>query len=82
MRDFIRAISQGKTQPELDRIIRSLQGVCHLGKKVKHKKLKALASEILNVGRAVVAAVNNPELPLTNNEAERAKPPCRNRSSY
>ncbi len=72
LRDFIRAISQGKTQTELDRIIRSLQGVCHLGKKVKHKKLKALASEILNDWDAVVAAVNNPDLPLTNNEAERA----------
>lgn len=31
-----------------------------------------MASEILNVGRAVIAAVNNPDLPLTNNEAERA----------
>ena len=47
-------------------------GVCYLGKKVKHKKLKALASEILNDWDAVVAAVNNPDLPLTNNEAERA----------
>ncbi len=36
------------------------------------KKLKALASEILNDWDAVVAAVNNPNLPLTNNEAERA----------
>lgn len=63
---------ESKTKPELEKIIRSLQGVCHLAKTVKHKKLKALASEILNVGRAVVAAVNNPDLPLTNNEAERA----------
>ncbi len=82
LRDFIRGISEGKTQAELEKIIRSLQGVCNLGKKVKHKKLKALASEILNDWDAVVAAVNNPDLPLTNNEAERAKPPCRNRSSY
>jgi hypothetical protein len=72
LRDFIRGISQGKTQSELEKIIRSLQGVCHLGKKVKHKKLKALAREILNDWDAVVAAVNNPDLPLTNNEAERA----------
>ena len=48
LRDFIHGISQGKTRQELDKIIRSLQGVCYLGKKVKHKKLKALASEILN----------------------------------
>jgi hypothetical protein len=31
-----------------------------------------LAREILNDWDAVVAAVNNPDLPLTNNEAERA----------
>lgn len=72
LRDFIRAISEGKTRTALDKIIGSLQGVCHLGKKVKHQKLKALASEILNDWDAVVAAVNNPDLPLTNNEAERA----------
>ncbi len=72
LKDFIRGISQGKTRQELDKIIRSLKGVCHLGKKVQHIKLKALASEILNDWEAVVAAVNNPDLPLTNNEAERA----------
>ena len=82
LRDFIRAISEGKTRTALDKIIGSLQGVCHLGKKVKHKKLKALANEILNDWDAVVAAVNNPDLPLTNNEAERAKPPCCYRSSH
>ena len=39
LRDFIRAISKSQTRQELDKIIRSLQGVCHLAKKVKHKKL-------------------------------------------
>ena len=39
---------------------------------VKHQKLQALAKEILNDWDAVVAAVDNPHLPLTNNEAERA----------
>lgn len=72
LKDFLHGINQSKTREELDKIIRSLQGVCHLGKKVKHKKLKALAKEILNDWDAVVAAVNNPDLPLTNNEAERA----------
>jgi transposase len=72
LRDFIIAISEGKTQKELDKIIRSLQGVCHLAKTIKHQKLKALATEILNDWDAVIAAVNNPDLPLTNNEAERA----------
>jgi transposase len=72
LRDFIRAIKLGKNRAELDQIIRSLQGICHVGKRVQHTKLKALASEILNDWNAVIAAVNNPDLPLTNNEAERA----------
>ncbi|HEY9768619.1 MAG TPA: transposase [Coleofasciculaceae cyanobacterium] len=72
LKDFIDAIKKGKTEQELERIVRSLQGVCHLAKTIKHQKLKALAREILNDWDAVVAAVNNPNLPLTNNEAERA----------
>jgi hypothetical protein len=49
-----------------------LRRVCHLGKKADHTKLQALAKEILNDWDAVVAFVKNPELPPTNNEAERA----------
>ena len=37
-----------------------------------HPKLKALAKEILNDWDAVVAFVSNPDLPVTNNLAERA----------
>ena len=73
LRDFIHGIKSGQNRAELDQIIRSLKGVCHIGKRVvKHDKLKALANEILNDWDAVIAAVNNPNLPLTNNEAERA----------
>ena len=68
LRDFIRAIREGKNRVELDLIIRSVLGICHVGKRIKHVKLKALAKEILNDWDAVVAAVNNPDLPLTNNE--------------
>jgi phosphoribosyl 1,2-cyclic phosphodiesterase len=53
-------------------ILRRLWRVCHLGEKVEHPKLRALAREILNDWDAVVAFVNHPELPPTNNEAERA----------
>ena len=56
------------TRKLLTRLIR----VCHLGKKADHYKLQALAKEILNDWDAVVAFVKNPELPPTNNEAERA----------
>ena len=73
LRDFIHALKSGKNQPELNQIIRSLEGICHIGKRVvRHEKLKALANEILNDWDAVIAAVKNPKLPLTNNEAERA----------
>ena len=44
-----------------------------MGSKSKpHDKLKALAREILNNWDTVVAFIKNPELPPTNNEAERA----------
>lgn len=76
LKDFITAIREGKNRAELEIIIRSLQGICHVGKRVCHVKLKALAKEILNDWGAVVAAVDNPDLPLTNNEAERAIAPC------
>ena len=52
--------------------IAGLRRVCHLGRKADHTKLGALAKEILNDWDAVVAFVKNPELPPTNNEAERA----------
>jgi transposase len=57
-------------------LIRKLQArlrrACHLGKKADHKKLQALAKEIFNDWDAVVAFVHHPELPPTNNKAERA----------
>ena len=49
-----------------------LKRVCNLGSESDHPKLRALAREILNDWDAVVAFVKNPELPATNNEAERA----------
>ena len=56
----------------LRKLLAGLRRVCHLGKKTDHAKLQALAKEILNDWDAVVALVKNPELPPTNNEAERA----------
>ncbi len=43
-----------------------------MGKKATHAKLRAKAREILNDWEAVIANVFHPELPPTNNEAERA----------
>ena len=49
--------------PKVGKLKARLTRVCHLGKKVEHTKLQALAKEILNDWDAVVAFVKNPELP-------------------
>lgn len=49
-----------------------LYRVCRLATVAEHNKLKALASEILADWDAVVACFYHPQLPATNNEAERA----------
>ena len=53
-------------------ILARLKRACNLGSEEEHSKLRALAREILNDWDAVVAFVKNPELPPTNNDAERA----------
>jgi hypothetical protein len=60
--------AQKKCSPILARLKRA----CILGEKEEYSKLRALAREILNDWDAVVAFVKNPDLPPTNNEAERA----------
>jgi transposase len=73
LKELIAKIAEGSEDNRLIRKrIADLRRVCHLGKKTDHKKLQALAKEILNDWDAVVAFVNHPELPPTNNEAERA----------
>ena len=61
-----------KEIPKVGKLLARLNRVCHFGTKADHSKLKALAKEILNDWDAVVAFVNHPQLPPTNNEAERA----------
>lgn len=73
LRELIATIAEKSEDNSLIRkLLRSLRRVCHLGKKVDHKKLQALAKEIFNDWDAVIAFVHHPELPPTNNEAERA----------
>ena len=73
LRALIATIAQGSEDARgLRKRMAGLRRVCHLGKKVEHNKLQALAKEILNDWDAVIAFVKNPELPPTNNEAERA----------
>ena len=73
LRELITTIAEGSEDNRLIRkLLAGLRRVCHLGQKVEHTKLQALGKEILNDWDAVVAFVKNPELPPTNNEAERA----------
>ncbi len=73
LRELIATIASASEDNRLIRkLLAGLRRVCHLGKKADHTKLQALAQEILNDWDAVVAFVNHPELPPTNNEAERA----------
>ncbi len=73
LRELITTIASASEDNRLIRkLLAGLRRVCHLGQKAEHKKLQALGKEILNDWDAVVAFVKNPELPPTNNEAERA----------
>lgn len=73
LRELIATIAQGNEEAHLIRkLLARLRRACHLGKKFDHHKLQALAKEIFNDWDAVIAFVHHPELPPTNNEAERA----------
>ena len=74
LRALIETISEGGKDARLDYnpILAHLKRACLLGRDGPIKKMRALAREILNDWDAVVAFVKNPELPPTNNEAERA----------
>jgi len=74
LRGLIEAVAElgaegaGKCRPMIARLKRA----CLLGCDGPTVKMRALAREILNDWEAVIAFVKNPELPPTNNEAERA----------
>ncbi len=73
LRGMIKTMADGEDgKGECRPILARLKRACNLGSKSDHPKLKALAKEILNDWDAVVAFVKNPELPATNNDAERA----------
>ena len=74
LRGLMKTMSEGEgnIKDRCGPLIERLNDVCNIGKDQKHSKVRELSREILNDWDAVVAFVNNPELPLTNNEAERA----------
>jgi transposase len=72
MRELIHTIATtGQDDPD-EPISWRLHQLALISTGSQHPKLKALAWEILNDWSAVVAFVFNPELPVTNNDAERA----------
>jgi IS1 family transposase/transposase len=72
LRGLIKAMSDSGEGGKCSLILARLKRACKLGSEEKYSKLRALAKEILNDWDAVVAFVKNPELPPTNNDAERA----------
>lgn len=72
LRELIHIHTSGESRELLDNARRRLEQVALLAKASEHPKLKALAKEILGDWDAVVAFVENPQLPVTNNQAERA----------
>lgn len=72
LRELIHTIAEADGDDPDDPVAVRLYKVSLLARSAEHAKLKALAREILNDWDAVVAFVHHPELPPTNNEAERA----------
>lgn len=74
LRNLIKAMAEGgeDAKTKCCPILARLKRACILGEKQEHSKLRSLAREILNDWDAVVAFVKNPNLPPTNNDAERA----------
>ena len=74
LKDLISSIANGyeKSSSTVRLHLALLKGNCRIGSLDSYEKLQALSSEILNDWDAVIAFVNHPQLPPTNNEAERA----------
>jgi len=74
LRGLIKAMAEGgeDAKTKCSPILARLKRACILGENEEHSKLRSLAREILNDWDAVVAFVKNPNLPATNNDAERA----------
>ncbi len=74
LRGLIHTIAEGGKEAtrQCSPMLARLKRACLLGRDGPTDKMRALAREILNDWDAIVAFVKNPELPPTNNEAERA----------
>jgi transposase len=72
LRALIKAVADGDDGGRVRRILTRIKWDCQCNKYEGDEKVRALAREILNDWDAVIAFVGDPNLPPTNNDAERA----------
>ena len=72
MRGLIHEVAEGTGARIVNPMLARLKRACKLHRDDEAEKVRALAREILNDWTAITAFVTNPDLPATNNEAERA----------
>ena len=72
LRALIRGVADNADAGTLGLIVARLKRACLLNRDADVDKARALAREILNDWDAVIAFVKTPNLPATNNDAERA----------
>jgi hypothetical protein len=72
IRGLIHAVAEGTGARLINPMLARLKRACKLHRDDDAEKVRALAREILNDWTAITAFVTNPDLPATNNEAERA----------
>ena len=72
VRGLIHEVAEGTGARIINPMLARLKRACKLHRDDEAEKVRALAREILNDWTAITAFVTNPDLPATNNEAERA----------
>jgi IS1 family transposase len=72
LRALIQAVADGASDDRTKRLLARIKWGCQTHKYEDEEKVRALAREILNDWDAVIAFVADPNLPPTNNDAERA----------
>jgi len=72
LRALIQAVADGASDDRTKRLLARIKWGCQCHRYEVEEKVRALAREILNDWDAVIAFVNDPSLPPTNNDAERA----------
>jgi transposase len=72
VRGLIHEVAEGAGARIVNPLLARLKRACKRHRDDEAEKVRALAREVLNDWTAITAFVTNPELPATNNEAERA----------